>query len=72
MTIAAIPKGRRAELRVSLNEWQGRKTIDLRLWFMPKSGGTWGPSKKGVSIQAAKLDALIEGLVRAREQAKTV
>lgn len=68
VAIASIPKGRKAELRVSLNEWQGRQTVDLRLWYSLEPGGVRGPSKKGVSIQASKLDALIEGLVQAREQ----
>lgn len=65
-TIASIPKGKRAELRVSLNEWQGVRTLDLRLWFQPKGGGDWGPSRKGVSVEAGKIDALIEVLQRAR------
>lgn len=66
-TIATIPKGRRAELRVSVNEWRGLRTVDLRLWFMPKDGGAWGPSRKGVSIDAAKIDALIDGLLLAKQ-----
>jgi hypothetical protein len=65
--IAAIPKGKRAELRVSVNEWKGLLTIDLRLWFEPKDGGAWGPSRKGVSIDAAKIDALIDGLLLAKQ-----
>lgn len=70
VAVVAIPKGKRAELRVSINEWQGLKTIDLRLWFIPRSGGNWGPSKKGVSIHAGKLDALIEGLALAKDKLK--
>ncbi|BEP48919.1 transcriptional coactivator p15/PC4 family protein [Variovorax sp. V116] len=66
-TIAAIPKGRRAELRVSVNEWRGLRTVDLRLWFMPKDGGAWGPSRKGVAIDAAKVDALLEALTLAKK-----
>lgn len=61
-TIASIPKGKRAELRVSINEWQGARTIDLRLWYQPKDGGDWGPSRKGVSIEASKLGMLLEAL----------
>ena len=66
-TIAAIPKGRRAELRVSVNEWKGLRTVDLRLWFMPKDGGAWGPSRKGVAIDAAKVDALLQALTLAKQ-----
>lgn len=67
-TIASIPKGKRAELRVSLNEWQGVRTLDLRLWYQPKGGGDWGPSRKGVSVEAGKIDALIEVLKQARQR----
>jgi hypothetical protein len=67
VTIASIPKGRRAELRVSVNEWQGLRTIDVRLWYIPKSGGVWGPSRKGVSFDAGKIDALLEALLLAKQ-----
>ncbi|RYF54609.1 MAG: hypothetical protein EOO29_54900, partial [Comamonadaceae bacterium] len=49
IAVASIPKGKRAELRFSINEWQGLRTIDLRTWFQPASGGDWGPSRKGVT-----------------------
>lgn len=70
-TIASIPKGKRAELRVSVNEWKGLHILDLRLWFQPKGGGAWGPSRKGVSIDAAKTDALIDALRLAKQHLTT-
>lgn len=66
-TIASIPKGKRAELRVSVNEWKGLQTIDLRIWFQPKGGGDWGPSRKGVSFEAGKVDALLAALALAKQ-----
>lgn len=37
--IASIPKGRRAELRVSVNEWKGLHIIDLRRGSSRRAAG---------------------------------
>lgn len=65
--IARIAKGKRAEMRVSVNEWKGQHIVDVRLWFIPKAGGDWAPSRKGVSVEAGKLDALVQALILAKQ-----
>ncbi|CAN7671940.1 transcriptional coactivator p15/PC4 family protein [Variovorax sp. LjRoot84] len=54
-------------MRVSVNEWQGLRTIDVRHWYIPKGGGHWGPSRKGVSFEAGKADALLDALLLAKQ-----
>lgn len=65
--LASIPKGEAAELRISIKTWKGRRTVDLRLYFKPDGGEEFIPSRKGVSFDASKLDALVDGLMLARQ-----
>lgn len=65
--VARIPKGKRAEMRVSINDFRGVRNVDVRLWYVPKGGGEWVPSRKGVAVEAGKLDAVIDALLLAKQ-----
>lgn len=65
--LGRIPKGKRAEMRVSVKSWKSRRTIDIRLWFIPEGGTAAVPSRKGVSIDASKIDALLDALHQAKQ-----
>lgn len=68
VTVARVPKGKRAEVRVSVKPWQGRRVVDIRLWsFIAGAGDEMRPSRKGIAFDAAKLDALIEALHLAKQ-----
>ena len=60
--IATIRKTDTAQVRVSRSTWQGRQTIDVRIWYIPKGGGEYVPSRKGLTIDAAKCSELIDAL----------
>ena len=67
--LARIPKGARAELRVTACIWKGRRTIDVRCWSVFKGSSEFKPTRKGVMIDADKLNALIEALHLAQQHA---
>lgn len=68
VTVARIPKGRRAEMRVSVKPWKGRQVIDIRLWsLLDGSGEEMRPSRKGIAFDSANLDALINALHQAKQ-----
>lgn len=67
--LARIPKGPRAELRVTVKTWKGRRVIDVRCWSPMKDTGEYGPTRKGVAVDARMLDQLIEALHLARQHA---
>jgi hypothetical protein len=68
VTIAKVPKGKRAEVRVSVKPWQGRRVVDIRLWSLfDGSDGEMRPSRKGIAFDASKLDALIDALHQAKQ-----
>jgi hypothetical protein len=59
--LARFARGPDAELRVSLDEYQGARFLNLRIWTRG-SLDSWWPSKKGVSIrlrEAGPLSAIL-------------
>jgi hypothetical protein len=65
--VARIQKSRSAEIRVTRDVYQGRKVVDIRVWFVEASSGTWKPSGRGVQFDEKRLEAVIEGLKSAVE-----
>jgi hypothetical protein len=68
LVLARIPKSRRAELRIVMSEWKGRRTVDVRVWCAPKGESEMKPTRRGVSLDARKLPQLMEGLHKAAQQ----
>lgn len=60
--VATVRKSETAEIRVTRNVWKMRQVVDVRLWYLPASGGELVPSRKGFTIDAGKLPELIEAL----------
>jgi len=62
------PKGERAELRVSLDEYQGHPYISVRLWTIATWGdGGWFPTRKGISIRLGEAEGVAAALAEAVE-----
>ncbi len=55
MIIGEIERGETEVLRVSAEEYKGRKYIDVRIYF-ENDEGEWKPTKKGVTIQPERVD----------------
>lgn len=70
--IAVIEKNTLEDVRVSLDEYSGHQLIDVRTYVDFKSGNVEGrgPTKKGVSLNIAKLPDLIAALEDARSEAE--
>ncbi len=60
--VARVPKTERAEVRVAIDARKPQRKVDVRLWFVPKGEVAMVPSRKGVTLDAAELGALIEAL----------
>jgi hypothetical protein len=65
--IATIPKNSREELRVSLDEYQGHRLINMRIWF--DAGEEMRPGKKGLSLKLDALPELLAALQNAEKEA---
>jgi hypothetical protein len=64
--IARIQKSRNAEIRVTRDQYEGREVVDIRVWFIEQGSGLWKPSGRGVQFDEKRLDAVIDGLGKAR------
>lgn len=68
MTVAKVSKGRRAEIRVTVKPWKGRRVIDVRLWSkFEGQGDEMKPSRKGIAFDAGKLSDVIDALIKAKQ-----
>lgn len=62
VVLARIPKGERAEMRVTVKTWKGRRVFDVRCWSLRRDSGEYGPTRKGVTVDAKMLPALVDAL----------
>lgn len=58
---SAIRKNTREEIRVEVSEFNGRRLISIRVWFVAE-GGEWRPGKQGIAFNPALLPEMIEAL----------
>ena len=58
--LASIPKGATETLQISINEFKGKKYLDLRIFYTQDDGETWSPTKKGVTVSPEHLPLLLE------------
>ena len=56
MQIGEIERTESEVVRVSTEEYKGRKYVDVRIYFA-NDEGEWKPTKKGVTIQPEKIDS---------------
>jgi Transcriptional Coactivator p15 (PC4) len=63
--VSSLKKTESAEVRVSRSTWKGRRVVDIRIWYKPKGGDEFVPSRKGLTIDAKKLPELMGLLTEA-------
>jgi hypothetical protein len=59
MIIGDIPRNETEVLRVSAEEYKGRRYVDVRVYFA-NDEGEWKPTKKGVTIQPEKIEEFVD------------
>jgi hypothetical protein len=67
--VAAFEKNSREEVRISIDEFHGRKLINMRVFYRSESG-TWLPGKQGLAIGADLYRDLASALVKVGEALK--
>ena len=55
------------EIRITFKSYKAKRYVDCRRWYCPKDGG-WLPSHKGITLSAAELEVVVNGLEDARAQ----
>jgi hypothetical protein len=67
--IAEWPRNSRETMRVRLDTFQGRVTIDCRAWYCG-SDGNLCPGRSGLTLGIKHLPALVSAFAMAMEEAR--
>ncbi len=67
--VAEWPRNGRESIRVSLDEYRGRQTIDLRCWWRDDDGNL-RPGRSGLTLAVRHLPALADALAKALATAR--
>jgi hypothetical protein len=65
-----LEKNPKERIRVTGEEFKGRKFVDCRVYWLDAQG-EWKPGKKGIALAEETIDEVIEALQRAREELRT-
>ena len=64
--VAEWPRNEREMLRIMLSKYNGRISVDVRIWFCVE-GGEFRPSRRGISLRLTEISDIRKGLRKARE-----
>lgn len=70
--LATIPRNATEQLQISINSYKEKKYLDLRIFYTTDDGGTWLPTKKGVTVSPDNLLTLKEAVEEAMQELLTV
>lgn len=65
--VASFEKNSREEVRISIDDFRGRKIINIRVYYRSESG-TWSPGKQGLAISIDRYRDLAEATLRLGEK----
>ena len=63
--LATISRNDTERLEISINEFKGKKYLDLRTFYTTDGGDSWLPTKKGVTISPDNLELLKDAIEQA-------
>ena len=63
--LATVPRSATEEVQISINEYRGKKYLDLRVYYTTDDGLNWSPTKKGVTFSPDKLNELKDAVEKA-------
>ncbi len=66
MIIGEIERNETEVVRIGVEEYKGRKYVDIRTYF-ENDAGEWKPTKKGVTVAPEKMDEFMELVRKAKE-----
>jgi hypothetical protein len=68
--VAQFEKNAKEEVRVSIDDFHGRKLINLRVYYRTDSG-QWLPGKQGIALGVDRYRDLADALVKLGEELQT-
>jgi len=68
--IAQFEKNSREEVRVSVDDFRGRKVINIRVYYRTEAG-EWAPGKQGIALAVERYRDLADAVLRLGEWLKS-
>ena len=69
ITVAEWAKNERELVRVTLDEFNGRPIVDVRVWYRHAASGEQRPGRQGITMSARHLPALANAVNQALDLA---
>ena len=69
--LATIPRHATEQLQISINSYKDKRYLDLRIYYTTDDGGTWLPTKKGVTVSPDNLVTLKDAVEEAMKELLT-
>ncbi len=63
--LTTIPRSATERIEVSINEFKGKKYLDLRTFYTTDDGASWLPTKKGITVSPDNLELLKDAIEQA-------
>ncbi len=63
--ITTIPRSATERIEVAINEYKGKKYLDLRTFYTTDDGANWLPTKKGITVSPDNLELLKDAIEQA-------
>lgn len=67
--VAQFEKNAREEVRISIDDFHGRKLINLRVFYRSE-GGEWHPGRQGLALSVERYRDLADALIKVGEELK--
>ncbi len=63
-----IEKGAGEIIRIEVSEYQGKKYLNVRVWYTDKNSGEYKPTQKGVAIRPDQYEEFIAAIQSAKTE----
>lgn len=63
--LATIPRSATERIEIAINEYKGKKYLDLRTFYTTDEGENWLPTKKGITVSPDNLELLKDAIEQA-------
>lgn len=68
--VAQFDKNSREQVRISIDDFKGRKLINIRVWYHNADLEQWLPGKQGLTLQVDKFEAFRAAIAQLAEKLK--
>lgn len=70
--VCQFEKNSREQVRISIDDFKGRKLINIRVWYHNADLDQWLPGKQGMTLALDKFEAFQAGMVALSEKLKSL